>query len=365
MRAICSLGACCLSAALAYHVVPEANLTAAGSTVDEKHNLTAQGPPTTAQHQQVSQYHGPQPHAVPGAANATAKLSAAPLSANSSGSASLTSPQGYQTSHSPVEGSHPSHQPHQPAIASAPKVTEATSAERAHQARDATNAMAGAEGRLDRAKAAMNKASQVYDDARKEELVAKKAQEAALKAVRVAKDRRAAYYKRAQGESGGVSQPKLKEADEAIRKAERSYAMAGAKWQRVKAETPKKAQVVKDVAAVVKEAEAAKLEAANAAKAVEVAMAEQKRKDEQSQRDFRRLQEKQTQLQTQKAEKVAELKRAHQDRVGKKDRATAKEVESMKARESRLAESVHEIASKVGESREELQAHKPAPSSAA
>lgn len=260
----------------------------------------------------------------------------------------------------PPKKSSPSseHQPHQPAGAGAPKVAEATSSKLAHQAREATTAMAVAEGRLEKATAAMKKASQMNDDANTAELEAKKAQEAAMKTVRTAKDRRAAYYNRAKGEPGGVSQPKLKEADEVIRKAERSSAMAVAKWQRAKEETPKKAQAAKEAATLVKGAEAAELEAANAATAVEVAMAEQKQKDEQTQREFQRLKEKQKRLQEQMAEKVAETKKAREDRLGKMDVTTAKEVETMKAHESRMAESVHAIASQVGETREELQAHK-------
>lgn len=275
-----------------------------------------------------------------------------------------------QTSHSPEKGLLPSeHQPHQPAAAGAHKVTQATTPQLAHESKDAAKAMAAADSRLERASAAMKKANEIYDDTRKAELGAKKEQEAALKAVRGAKDRRAAYYKRSKGEPGGVSPLKLKEADEAIRKAERSYALAVAKWQRAKDETPKKAQVVKEAAAAVKEAEAGRLEAAKATKAVEVAMAGQKQKDEQAQREIHRLEEKQAQLQTQKADKVAELKKAHEDRLGKKVVATAKEVEAMKAHERHLEESLHTIASKVGESRKELEAQratgKAGPSSAA
>lgn len=107
-------------------------------------------------------------------------------------------------------------QPHQPAAASVPK------AQLTHQVRDATRGMAGAEARVEKATTAMKAASHILDGAKQAELDAKKEQEAALKAVRVAKDRRMAYYNRAKGEPGGVSQPRLKEADEVIRKAERS-----------------------------------------------------------------------------------------------------------------------------------------------
>lgn len=134
--------------------------------------------------------------------------------------------------------------------------------------------------------------------------------------------------------------------------------MALTKWQRAKEEIPRKEQLLREAGTVVKEAEAAKLEAAKAAKAAEVALAEQSRRGEQAQREFQRLKERQTRPQEQLAEKVVEAKEARQDRLGKKDGTTAKQVEAMKAHESHLAESVHAITSKVGESREELEAHR-------
>jgi len=199
------------------------------------------------------------------------------------------------------------------------------------------------------ATAAMTKASQILDDARKVELDAKKVQEAARKVVQAAKNRRATSH----------DPVKKKEADEAVHAAEQSYATATAKLQHSKELTPKKEQALKGATAVAKEAEATKLEATKTAMAVEVAVAEQKQKDEQAQREFQRLKERQLRLQKQMLTKVAEIKKARQDRLGKKGRATEKDIQAMKAHESHLAESLHAITSTIGESRKELQAHKP------
>lgn len=201
------------------------------------------------------------------------------------------------------------------------------------------------------ATAAMKKASQTYDDAKAAELGARKELEAARNAVRAAKDRRASCHKHPTAES------KRKEAEEAVHKAERSYATAAAKLQRAKEFTPKKERLLKESAAAVKKAEATKLEATKTAMALEVAVAEQRQKDEQAKREFQRLREKQMRFQKQMTAKVAEIKKARQDRLAKKGRATAGEVQAMQAHENRLTETLHGIASKIAETRKELKAH--------
>jgi len=329
-----SHSAFCVSACLALHFGPDANASLAMAFLKQVPSIFA--------HHSIF---GPAPApATPAAVPPEGPLQQHQPTANQSNSTSSAKKGGHQTPKPEPVVHHGTHQ--------ASNLQPASGRELAHEMKDSRKQVENAERMLEKAQAGLKKANSSYNIAKKAENAAHQQRDSALQALHEAKDE----YKHATSAPSGTSAGS-KAADEAIRKTNRSYEMAVAKWQRAKDDIPKKAQAVKDAAAEVKTAEAAKHEAANGVKAIEVATREQKKNDDRAQLQVQHLKNTQSKLEEQKKEKVAEYKQARKDRMAKKG-ATPNKVQAMKAHEERLVQSMQDIVTKAKESRAELKTQK-------
>jgi len=335
----------CVSVGLALHFGPDANESFAMALLKQvpsifaHHSIfgSAPAPATPAavlpedrlqEHQQAS----PQAQA----AAVSLKVSS-PTQSNSTSSAKKDV---HQTPKPEPDAHHATHQ--------AEKFKPSSGRELAHEMRDSRKLVENAERMLEKARAGLKKANSSYNIAKREETAAHQQRDSALEALHKARDE----YKHATSAPSGTSAGS-KAADGAIRKTNRSYELAAAKWQRAKDDIPKRAQAVKDAAAEVKNAEAAKHEAANGVKAIEMATREQQKNADRAQLQAQHLKNTQSKLEELKKERVAEYKQARKDRLAKNG-ATPNKVQAMKAHEERLVQSVHDIATKAKESRAEL-----------
>jgi len=327
-------GAFCVSAGLALHFGPDANDSLAMA-------FLKQVPSIFAHHSIFGSAPAP---ATPAAVPPEGPLQQHQPNPNQSNSTSSAKKGGHQTPKPEQDVHHATQQ--------ASNLQPASGRELAHEMKDSRKQVENAERMLAKAQAGLKKANASYNIAKEAANAAKQQRDSALQALHESKDE----YKHAKSDPS-VTAAVAKAADEAIRKANRSYEMAAAKWQRSKDDIPKKGQAVKDATAEAKKAEAAKQEAANGVKAIEMATREQQKNDDRAQSQVQHLKNTQSKLEEQKKEKVAEYKQARKDRLTKQG-ATQNKVQAMKAHEERLVQSVHDIATKSKESRAELKTQK-------